>query len=358
MTDERARGPESQDRPWPSGELEHVRACPACGADSRRLLHEGLVDRVFGAPGRWNLYECQSCRSAYLDPRPSERTIHLAYERYYTHELTNARSSEELNLIHRWRRALANGYRNWRFGTNLQPASYLGVILAWMLPRLRTAIDHEYRHLPRHAGGRRVLDVGSGNGGFLVRARSAGWQVVGVDPDPQAMELARSMGLDVRAGGIEVLQEEEGKFDVVTMSHVIEHVPQPAAVLQQVYRLLKPGGMLWLETPNIASVGHRRYGASWRGLEPPRHLVLFNWPSITRLLGDVGFRSIRRLSQRNNYSSMASKSAAISQGRDPYVEGTAFRHRVYGVVATVYSKARPGTSEFITLIARKPDASR
>ncbi|MCK5664178.1 MAG: methyltransferase domain-containing protein, partial [Thiotrichaceae bacterium] len=73
----------------------------------------------------------------------------------------------------------------------------------------------------------------------------------------------RQKGLDVRMGGVEVLDPSVEKFDVITLSHVIEHVHQPVEVLKYCYSLLKPDGFLWLETPNIESEGYRLFGANW-----------------------------------------------------------------------------------------------
>ncbi|MDQ3823220.1 MAG: class I SAM-dependent methyltransferase, partial [Actinomycetota bacterium] len=65
-------------------ETEPVPACPVCGDGRRGVLHAGLVDRLYGAPGRWTLHRCAGCGAAYLDPRPTPESIAAAYERYYT----------------------------------------------------------------------------------------------------------------------------------------------------------------------------------------------------------------------------------------------------------------------------------
>lgn len=82
----------------------------------------------------------------------------------------------------------------------------------------------------------------------------------------------------------------ESRFDVITLNHVIEHVSDPIELLRSCYRLLKLGGQLWLQTPNIDSLGSRRYGRHWRGLEPPRHLVLFDPVSLRSALHQAGFQ--------------------------------------------------------------------
>src|SRR5438128_9487785 len=146
-------------------------------------LYSDLIDNVFyTAPGRWTLYRCQGCGSAYLDPRPTPEFIHLAYRNYYTHKGFEPRASlEALSVFRRLRRTLANGYTNWRYGTCLIPASQLGIPAAWLLASLRRLLDQQFRYLPRPTPGSRVLDVGFGSGAFLENAMAAGWDVAGVE---------------------------------------------------------------------------------------------------------------------------------------------------------------------------------
>jgi 2-polyprenyl-3-methyl-5-hydroxy-6-metoxy-1,4-benzoquinol methylase len=282
--------------PWPTDELERVPACPVCGSDERKILHKDLIDNVFYcAPGKWTSWRCSECRCAYLDPRPSQASIHMAYGTYYTHQEAASKSSyAELSLLRKLRRRLVNGYTNWRYSTLELPATRLGrfaFLTAWPL---KIRLDREYRHLPRlPAGGGTLLDVGCGNGYFLHIARTCGWHVVGVDPDPKAVANGLGQGLDVIQGGIEYFDGKDDFFDVITLNHVIEHVHEPVAVLNACHRLLKPGGQLWLETPNINSLGHRHYMKDWRGLETPRHLVMFNQSSLTKALTEAGFSGIK-----------------------------------------------------------------
>lgn len=304
--------------PWPTDGLESVPNCPVCGSDSRELLYEGLTDRVFFcAPGEWSMYRCKSCTSAYLDPRPNSDTIGLAYQRYFTHEATNA--SPE-GLVRKLRRRLGDGYRNQRYGTRDYPASKLGILAATFMPNTKANMDAGMRHLPKASRGKRLLDLGCGNGAFLLRARSAGWLTVGVDLDPKAVEVAQSQRLDVRLGGVEELGPANEQFDVITLSHVIEHVHHPLDVLQACHNLLKPDGNLWIDTPNIAAEGHRLFGANWKCLDPPRHLVLFPLDSMRRALNTVGFSKVEVQSYRPLCDDIFGASEAIAEGVDPYSE--------------------------------------
>jgi 2-polyprenyl-3-methyl-5-hydroxy-6-metoxy-1,4-benzoquinol methylase len=340
---------------WPIEGLEAVAACPVCFSGLRQVLFDGLRDRVFFCPlGEWTLQECLSCGSAYLDPRPTPETIHLAYQTYYTHQKTDRLPSEELRGARWLQRLLANGYKNWRFGTDFQPSNILGVPIAFLLPPMRAVMDREFRHLPRAFPGARLLDIGFGDGKFLESVRAIGWEVVGIDPDPEVVKNARERGLDVHAGGLEVFLGEDSLFDVITISHVMEHVHEPRAVLESCYRLLKPGGRLWIETPNIKSLGASHFRNNWRGLEPPRHLVLFNCQSLRAALMLAGFSDIKDLSQPSPTAVMYAMSHRIEDGLDPNTDmPVAALNRAESVVARFVEWVFKSRKEFIAMTAIK-----
>ena len=315
---ERARSAPVQEplESWDVDGLETVGSCPVCASSERSLIHESLVDGAFRcAPGTWRMHECSSCGAGYLDPRPTPETIGRAYANYFTHERSLEYS--ELAQLARLRRRLANGYRNARYGTTDTPSNRLGLAVATLMPNVRADIDAGMRHLPKPAPGDRLLDVGCGNGEFLGRARSAGWDVVGVDFDEKAVSVAQSRGLDVRLGGVEVLDPAVERFHVITMSHVIEHVHDPRGAIGACHAMLRSGGFVWIETPNIASRGHELYGSSWRGLEAPRHLVIFNHAALRRMLSNAGFVRIEDQPYRPLCRSLFDASIAIEAGVDP-----------------------------------------
>jgi 2-polyprenyl-3-methyl-5-hydroxy-6-metoxy-1,4-benzoquinol methylase len=253
-----------------------------------------------------------------MDPRPSPETLYLAYRTYYTHHKPKTVPASSLRGLKYIRRLLTNGYKNWRFGARLEPSSWLGVPLVFLLPFTRTAIEHAFRRLPRTAKHGRLLDIGFGSGAFLDAAHAIGWEVIGIDPDAEAVSNALKRGLNVYQGDLGVLAGESNAFDVITLSHVIEHVHKPIPVLEACYRLLKPGGKLWLETPNIDSLGRARFQNNWRGLETPRHLAIFNRRSLHAALNQVGFSDVRDVSRPNPCFFIYSSSQRMKQGLNPY----------------------------------------
>lgn len=339
------------DQEWPDEDLESVSVCPVCTSPRRRTLYEGLCDSLFDTPGRWTLHGCLSCRSAYLDPRPTRHSMARAYERYPTHDHTESR---EHTAGRSFRRAFANGYLNQRFGTDYQLASRLGGSLTQFVPWKRHQLDAIGRHLPRGGAGRRLLDVGCGNGDFLDLAQRAGWQVMGVEPDPTAAQVARSRGLDVRVGSIDSLGSLANVFDAITLGHVIEHVHDPVSLLARCRMLLRPNGWVWIDTPNLRSFGHRRYGRSWRGLEPPRHLVLFTMSSLTQALTRGGFEGVELAPWRPVATWLYPASEVAGSSRDD-PEGTSLilRARIRGLLGDLRAWRQEEGREFLTVTARR-----
>ena len=342
--------------PWPAEELESVPNCPVCGGGDRELLHQDLTDRVFRvAPGVWTLYRCRGCRSAWLDPRPSPESLGMAYASYYTHDASDHPIVRRLGLLRTLLHDALNGYMNARYGLRRKQAFWPGRWLIPLLPNLRAAADAECRHMPRPpSGGGLVLDVGCGNGRFLKLAEEMGWLAEGIDLDPVAVKTARERGFAARCGTIDVLHEVSERYDAITLSHVIEHVYDPLSLLRNLYRLLKPGGTLWLETPNLDSLGHARYGSAWRDLDPPRHLVLFNPQSLADLVRQAGFENLRRHWNGLVVYSVFAASEAIKENRDTSSASRNGRPPLGDLLAELIEAIRPEKREFITMLVRKP----
>lgn len=337
---------------WPDRGLEPVPECPACGSDNRNLLYENLTDNVFHcAPGTWTMKRCNQCECAYLDPRPTADTIHLAYETYYTH---SADAEYHGDAPADLKRTLINGYRNHRFGSNLQPASSLGAALFYCLPNLRRRIDCSTRCLPRLRDGARLLDVGAGSGDYLRLAQSLGWQAVGVDSDPVVVKHATAIGLTVRQGGPEAFLDQPASFDAITLNHAIEHMHHPRQTLSYVFELLRPGGFVYMETPNIDALGHGNFREHWRGLEVPRHLTIFSWQSLEALLHQTGFDIEKRIIKSEEYAPLAAKSRALREEGDPYSCRPKLTDRLRGLLYSFYLQFNHAQSEVITVTARKP----
>lgn len=268
---------------------ENVKRCPLCGDENRRLLYAGLRDHLFGAPGEWTLKECRRCGTAYLDPRPTSEDIGKVYAKYYTHSIADQPKAN--SPVHRFYRAIKAGYlgRRWGYDKGLRTWQKALAPLLYLHPGRRAQLDSTVMYLGAMPGAR-LLDVGTGSGTLIEHLGNLGWRAEGVEPDPLAVQAAQERGLPVYLGTLEDRSYPDATFDAVTMSHVIEHVHRPHALLRECRRILKIGGRLVIVTPNISSLGHDRFKAAWRGLEPPRHLQILTPSALLHLAERAGFR--------------------------------------------------------------------
>ncbi|HLZ53602.1 MAG TPA: class I SAM-dependent methyltransferase [Verrucomicrobiae bacterium] len=300
---------------WPADGLEAVPNCPVCESRRRQLAHAELHDGIFRcAPGRWNFYRCEDCGSGWLDPRPTSATISLAYSRYYTHAKAGGTNPHSASWWRRFRIAQRNSYLNANYGYDLKPTAWSPIFLS---NTRRRRFDAFTGYLRFPGAGARVLDIGCGNGTFLWQMRSLGWEVCGVEPDPQSAAHAQSAGLDVRVGYLPEQSLPEASFDAITAFHVIEHLHDPVGTLRCGFKLLKPGGHIMLATPNLDSWGYRRYGPAWLGLDPPRHLVLFTENSLRQTLEGYGFAVARPRYPCLTAREFFKKSLIVQRNGDP-----------------------------------------
>jgi SAM-dependent methyltransferase len=143
-----------------------------------------------------------------------------------------------------------------------------------------------------------VVDIGCGDGRLLDILKTscpAGWKYHGVDWSEQAIERIRRKGYDGRSGDVSRLDlgDWDGKFDLAVMHQLIEHVRDPRDLLAKVRRILKPGGVLSVETPDIDAwdfrLLSRRY---WAGYHIPRHFYIFDRKNFSELAREVGFEVV------------------------------------------------------------------
>ncbi len=273
-------------------DIERQTSCPLCGA-AGDLVYEGLRDQLFGAPGDWTYRLCPACGLLWLDPRPTQATIGEAYRTYYTHGgagLVSNLATAAIKRVARERAAQLYG-----LGRPTLGIAQLCTFACRLYPGLANNADALIRHLSAQDIGEdaRILDVGCGDGTGMAFLESIGWRASGVEIDSKAVQVAREKGLEVMEGDLASAGFADDSFDAVTSSHVVEHLHDPRAFIDEITRILRPDGMLVIMTPNVRSELLSRHGRNWRGLEPPRHLMLFNADNLSRLACDAGFREVR-----------------------------------------------------------------
>jgi len=268
-------------------------ACYLCGSSGKRI-YEQLHDRLYGTPGTWSLLRCvnQACGLVWLDPSPADEDLGTIYENYFTHESQEPAWRSRNRLYRMWVHA---------------GAVYRAAIDNTAIGKARRKADAIYLDGVKPG---RLLDVGCGDGSLLVRMRDMGWQVKGQEMDVNAAEMARRYaGLEVLVGPLDSLRLPADSFDAVTLSHVVEHVYAPDALLAECRRLLKPKGKLIALTPNVDSFGHHQFGIDWVALDPPRHLFLFSKNTLGQMSERAGFEQfgVSTNPVRAQYISIASE---------------------------------------------------
>jgi SAM-dependent methyltransferase len=256
-------------------------------------------DRWFARAGDYTYRRCGGCGLIALDPLPATDEIAGFYPpAYYAHLEGPPRNLDKpinrLALRYYYGTGSAGRSRllRWIF------AALSGRILAGVLPPW---------------GDNRLLDVGCGTGALLDLYRRLGWEVAGIDRSPDAVAAARGRGLPVHLG--DVFDASFGaRFDIVLLSHVIEHVRDPVAVLARAATFLAPGGRIVIRTPNARSLGFAWYRSCWFALEAPRHLYLFAPSTLPRLAQLAGLVPVRIATRGDPTTLSYSRHYVLTQG--------------------------------------------
>ncbi|MBX7167447.1 MAG: class I SAM-dependent methyltransferase [Pirellulales bacterium] len=225
--------------------------CPACG-----VVHEH-PDR-FSNPLGFQFATCPETGTVYMDPVPTEGTLGRLYnDPAYAFHWTEQRTTDNVSV---------------------EPAN-----------------QHDFDHLVsvfRFPTDRRptLLDVGCATGAFLLTARQR-FDVEGVELGADTAEVARKQGLQVTTGRLQDVSGE-GRFDVITMLQLIEHITDPAELLTEARRLLRPGGIVYLDTPNVDSASFRLFGNLHTHVSSFGHVSLFTKAGLARLAERVGLKQI------------------------------------------------------------------
>lgn len=290
--------------------------CLLCGAPGA-TLYGGMSDWLWGVPGEWGLRHCE-CGLAWLDPQPCVAQVPKLYAKYYTHSGTD--KPLRLDGIRREVRQCVLA----RMGYPVQPSTHWLAKLLSYVPSIARARALEIFDLPPTQAGT-LLDVGCGNGKFIRQMRSLGWNACGVDPDPAAVAQGLRIGLNVFQGSIMDLPPDPS-YDVITLNHVIEHVPDPISLLAECKKRLTPTtGRLMIMTPNLDSLGHRWFGRFWRGLEIPRHLTLFSSAALKKCASRAGL-TVKLLCTETRLARMIyNPSASAKAGETGIGEKTNFK---------------------------------
>lgn len=272
---DRSRGSESVDL-----------ACPVCGSPFTWLRREILHDREYfvepDVPMR--VEKCSACASEFLFPRPSARDLISFYPAEY----------HAYNADH-------------------------GVVAQALVSLRARTRARQYRRLLGD-GRARIFDVGAGDCRHFDELRKfCDLECAGVELNSQIAAEARTRGYAIVDGTLEELDLEPlaGRFDIVSMNHVLEHVTDPSLALQRAFLLLRPGGYLIGQLPTLSSWEARLFGDRWGGYHYPRHLQMFSRRGLQGLLEDCGFIEVRTRSAPHIQTALSVQNALVGAGWRP-----------------------------------------
>ncbi|MFH0839256.1 MAG: class I SAM-dependent methyltransferase [Candidatus Omnitrophota bacterium] len=235
--------------------MEYVR-CALCDSSDYRVLYK--EKKKHAGDGRFSLGVPHTCYGRIV----ACRRCGLVY--------VNPRTDRE-ELMNQYANALDVGYSS------------------QMELRIKT-FKRQLRLIENYIPKGRLLDVGCAAGYFLYVAQKKGWQIEGVEMSRAiAKEAEQLLGTTVRLGTVEESEFPSSYFDAVSMFDVIEHLPEPAKTLREIQRILKPGGILALNFPDISSVFAQCMRAHWWFLLED-HLYYFSPGVLTQMLQVHGFK--------------------------------------------------------------------
>jgi 2-polyprenyl-3-methyl-5-hydroxy-6-metoxy-1,4-benzoquinol methylase len=247
-------GPPSSERQATLG------TCQICGSaiPSRYTIP---AKKRWGTESDSHIYWCNDCNAGFLLPRPSSELLESFYSNKY--------------------------FAEYGKGPEVQPSflDRVRVHLAWRLDR-GVVIGPKLMETIANSRSAKVCDLGCGNGVLLTKLRDRGFQVVGIEPSPFARQTVESKGIKVYAGTAEALPDSipEAPFDVVVMTHVLEHCLDVKRTIRNALELLRTGGHLVIEVPNCHSFEFETRGPAWFHFDVGRHVNYFTPSALKRLV--------------------------------------------------------------------------
>jgi SAM-dependent methyltransferase len=266
--------------------------CDLCHSDQSEVVtrQQDLLLEVTN--DEFTIVKCCRCGLVYLNPRPSKELLSSYYPTvYYPPVQANVRTQFQQQArkvsaqIKRW---VLEDYYGYPSTVSAGWSRIVRRILLWPDKVLR---EFKGRHPLPWRGEGKVLDVGCGSGGHLKTLKDQGWEPHGIEISEVAAAHARELVTgNIHTGTLESAPFPPQSFDLILMSHSLEHLPSPVSALRLVHRLLKDDGLLVVTVPNVDSLEFKLFGRWWFPLDPPRHFYHFDRHSLSGIFAQAGFR--------------------------------------------------------------------
>lgn len=239
--------------------FETVNHCYLCGHSRASVI--GTLDE-------FQMMRCDTCTFSFINRRPVEMEADAIYDEYFS-------------------------------GSNADYGKcYEGYIRENKQKRDRKFHFNRFhkmvlKRLAKHAPGKKLLDIGCAAGFFLQDARDAGWEVTGIDIAKPALDFAKKeLDLDVSYGRLVDKQYPDNSFDAITMFDLIEHLYTPLNELKEIHRILKPGGVVFIFTPNVSSIKQKILRGKWYAFKPREHNYYFSIKTLSMMLDKKQLKTI------------------------------------------------------------------
>lgn len=195
--------------------------------------------------------------------------------------------------------------------------------------------------------GNNILDIGAGTGDFLKACKRNGWNITGIEPNNKAKEIASNKLHDTNSihSGLDKLQSDKSavnEYDVITMWHVLEHIPNLTEYLSVLKQFLKPNGTLIIAVPNYKSFDAIYYKEYWAAYDVPRHLWHFSQKAISQLFAQEEMKVIKTLPMRFDAFYVSLLSEKYKYGKNNFIKAFTI-----GLKSNLKAKT---TSEYSSLV--------
>ncbi len=302
--------------------------CDLCGSKRYKSLCESQDYRFFSTEEHFSLFECGDCGLVYLNPMLAKEE----WAKFYPKAAAYYPSFKHHGTL---------------FGRGVDLVSRL-----LYLPRI---FD-----IRRYKKSGKLLDIGFGTGYFLYFMKERGFDIYGVDTADEVCDfVSGKLGEKNKIFNKELKDCNFGsdEFDLVTLLHVLEHLPDPMEHLQEIHRILKPDGVLMIEVPNIDSIAYKILGKYWFQLDIPRHVYHFSVKSLSAMLDKYGYKvkKVSTFSMRIFFASIRGCFHVMKRYRVGYILSRILILLAvpFILAATVISRFMPKNGEIIRLYAVK-----
>ncbi|OGS22595.1 MAG: hypothetical protein A2252_03180 [Elusimicrobia bacterium RIFOXYA2_FULL_39_19] len=270
--------------------------CKYCNDPKTVIIHR-IKERVFKNE-YFEIAKCPSCGIIYTCPQISKDEIgkyytgdYYSYQPFDTSSFISNSKSFKKKLTNLLKKAVLKEI----YGYNVTDYPQTPIIKP-LLKFIAIIFQHQIGYyLPPFVGNGRVLDVGCGSGTLLYKLKELGFDTHGVEPSQKASEWSKEVGLNIKSCDLNEAKYPDNYFDIVNYSHVLEHLPDLFENLNETKRILKKGGLITIDVPNVSSLERIILGKYWLGWDPPRHYFHFTPEFLKNTLRKHGFNVVKEL---------------------------------------------------------------